>query len=208
MEKLQCGVQLFLKITKLIFNARMKSSIHFVLNLNNLNLENFYFFCSVKNDFRAKKKIFTLPDFDSAQKKKFEVTKNEILSDLLKSNSKNNVFLSSPLGCNNESQSDFFFGLENLFKLYFFIKNNSDKNIFFTDPCWFLIAKKYLKNQKISFDYKNKDLIKANLYIFFNKFLKIYNIYNCLRYMNNLCIPTNKVIKKKFTNIEFIFFYL
>ena len=51
----------------------MKSSIHFVLNLNNLNLENFYFFCSVKNDFliAKKKKIFTLPDFDSAQKKKF-----------------------------------------------------------------------------------------------------------------------------------------
>ena len=100
----------------------------------------------------------------------------------------------------------FLFGLENLFKLYFFLKNNSDKNIFFTDPGWFLIAKRYLKIQKISFDYKNKDLIQANLYFFFNKFWKIYNIYNCLRYMNNLCIPTNKVIKKKFANIDIIFF--
>ncbi len=186
----------------------MKSSLNFVTNIKSINLKNFYFFCSVKNDFliAKKKKIFTLPDLDSTQKKKFETTKNNILSSLLKSNSKNNVFLSSPLGCNNESQSDFFFGLENLFKLYFFLKNNSDKNIFFTDPGWFLIAKRYLKNQKISFDYKNKDLIQANLYFFFNKFWKIYNIYNCLRYMNNLCIPTNKVIKKKFANIDIIFF--
>ena len=185
----------------------MKISIE-ISNFSKLRKKTeFFIFCSTKQEYIECKRrgLQTLPSLKNNNKKKFFNFRDKTIKLLQKTNPENEIFLSSPLGCNNISQSDFLYALENYFKVKILLRQKKEIKILLFNECWYFFLINFLKERNFSVHFNSKDYLKLKSSIYLKKLFIFLKFYRCFRYMIDLVLPF-KNHKENLGNIDIIFF--
>lgn len=171
--------------------------VHFVKvdSFDNLDWEHAYAFCSSWDDLKNIPQESRL--LNSQNDRNFLEEKNDLLNNLRKINNNNDIFLSSPLACENTWQSDFFLGFEHFCQLQQVLKNHETITVFFRDPAWYLSAYSFFKKDSdCKIVVSLKDVICAHLKNISFQISRIYRVYQSLRSLISLSMPQSKYLKK------------
>lgn len=158
-----------------------------------------YLFCVSKADYTRTEDIKFLPPLKSTEKKAFIKYQNQLVSSLRNENIENHVFMSTPFACENIWQSEFFVGLESLFRLKALMKRKIGFSVACEDKNW---------QQIIACELSNKDIILRGKEE--SADLKGYSVlrysYQAFRYMLSLIGLGKKITKPDLRKIDVLFF--
>lgn len=166
-----------------------------------------YYFCTQKEDFHnLTEETLELPVLKKKEAEELRKYQHELVSELRKYNKDNQVFISSPLGCENMWQSDFFIALENLFRLNQLLGEGNDFMITCQDLNWTYLIKFEAEKRGYNTEVIERPVLNERILNRFYKLLNTFkNIYHFFRNIINLSLPMIRGIKTIPDKVDFLF---
>ncbi len=167
----------------------------------------YVFYCSKADYIDFPDITKSLPPLRKKERREFIQYQNKMIDTLRDHNQNNLVFMSTPFACENLWQSDFFIGLESLFRLKQLLKKEKYISLTCSDFDWQNVIKRETKKRE---EYVFIEGHKPFLFLLFNKLQSlIAQAHSCqqtLRHMLQMAAPFNTQLKKKINNFDLVFF--
>lgn len=172
-----------------------------------LTEDTYIFYCSKEDYLNFDNCYNKLPPLQGNERLAYIEYKNKLIDEMREYNQNNHVFMSTPFACDNQWQSNFFIGLENIFRLRELLKRSSPISLFCSDRDWQeVILQEIKKYGGTAYGIKKRSCFSSLLNKLHTIISQLYMCQHIGRYMFRITLALKRRLKNKIKNLEIMFF--